>query len=65
LAATDYKLGLSVLYLFNSVDDLAVIKLIPLLIHDMEHCTKVERTSSRLRKKMGRFASKPESRKPH
>jgi hypothetical protein len=42
LAATDYKLGLSVLYLFNSVDDLAVIKLIPLLIHDMEHCTKVE-----------------------
>jgi len=25
-------------YLFNLVDDLAVIKFIPILIHDMEHC---------------------------
>ena len=32
--------GTSALYLFNSVDDLAIIKFIPILIHDMEHCRK-------------------------
>jgi hypothetical protein len=64
LAAT-HKLGLLVLYLFNSVDDLAVIKLIPFLIHDMEHCTKVGRTSSRLRKRWKDLHPNPESRKAH